>query len=333
MELITVIVPIYKAEKYLNRCINSIVKQTYQKLDIILLDDGSPDNSPFLCDEWSKKDGRIKVIHQDNRGVSSARNNGLDNAAGEYILMVDSDDYISNDMIEILYQRLIETNADLAMCDFQRGNEDAFKFENHMQIYCEMISGEKAMERVYHDSHQALQYVVPWGKLYKRTLFNNIRYPEGKIFEDIYVTHQILYQCKKIAVIPEKLVYYFENPCSIMNKEFHVGKLDYLPALKERIEFYEFHHLETLQQIAYDEYLHALIWEYSRVKDLLSDKVQMKRIKRLFNQVYKKGYASKRYPAENTLFLGIFNINPESVMLYWKVSGKIKKIFKRNIYE
>ena len=180
------------------------------------------------------------------------------------------------------------------------------------------------MYLLYSRSAKTFQYVSPWGKLYKKELFDKIQYPEGKIFEDIFVTHQILFRCKKIAVIPQKLTYYFQNPTSIMNKEFHVGKLDYLPALKQRIEFYHIHHLRELEEIAYDEYLHALIWEYSRVKGLLDDKAKMRYIVLCYRSIYKKGYASKRYPNENAFFLGAFNLNPELIILYWKISAKLK---------
>ena len=329
MDLITVIIPIYKAEEYLNRCIISVVSQTYRNLEIILIDDGSPDQCPELCDKWAQKDRRIKVIHQTNKGISVARNIGIANANGKYILMVDSDDYLYNRMIEVMYKALIEEDADLVICDFQKGVENSFSFTYCDRISAEVIDGETALYRVYSGSEKALQYVAPWGKLYRRELFDKIQYPEGKIFEDIFVTHQILFRCKKIAVIPQKLTYYFQNPTSIMNKEFHAGKLDYLPALKQRIEFYHIHHLRELEEIAYDEYLHALIWEYSRVKDLLDDKAKMRHIILCYRAVYKKGYASKRYSNENILFLGVFNLNPELIILYWKISAKLKKLLRK----
>jgi hypothetical protein len=142
------------------------------------------------------------------------------------------------------------------------------------------------------------------------------------------VTHQIIYRCKKITVVPQKLIYYYQHPESITNKKFHVGKLDYLEALNNRISFYDKNNLTELSQIAYDEYLHALIWEYSRARDLLSDKSVMKDIKNRFRIVYKKGYTSKRYPKETSRFLKAFNINPELIVFYWRVNSKIGQIFR-----
>lgn len=329
MELISVVVPIYKSELYLDRCIISIVEQTYRNLEIILVDDGSPDSCPQICDKWEKKDSRIKVIHQKNSGVSMARNAGISNANGKYLMMVDSDDYIYYGMVEALYKEMKSHDADLSICDFIEGSASTFEFIYDLSASVEVIKAENALKRIYIDSKKALQYVVPWGKLYKKELFEGIQYPEGKIFEDIYVTHQILYRCDKIAVLPQKLVYYFQYPESIMNKKFHVGKLDYLGALKQRIEFYRNHDLNELTQIAYDEYIHALIWEYSRAKDLLADKKVMEGIIGSYRSIYQKGYSSKRYPKENELFLRVFNFNPELIMLYWKITAKLKKEFSK----
>lgn len=324
MELITVIVPIYKAEKYLDRCVASIIRQTYQNLEIILVDDGSPDRCSEICDKWAIRDNRVKVIHQHNSGVSEARNAGLNNANGRYIMMVDSDDYLYSGMIQILHKALTEHKADLSVCEFEKGCAATFDFTYREEVPVEIINAEVALNRIYHDSEKALQYVAPWGKLYKKELFEGIQYPKGKIFEDIYVTHQLLYRCRKIAVVPQKLIYYFQHTNSIMNKKFHVGKLDYLEALKNRIAFYVEHGLTELSDIAYDEYIHSLIWEYSRARDLLANEEAMQDIVERYRTAYKKGYASRRYPEENACFLKLFNLNPEWVMIYWKIKAKLK---------
>lgn len=325
MELISVIVPIYKAEKYLNRCIESIVKQTYDCLEIILVDDGSTDTSPQICDNWGKKDDRIKVVHQKNGGVSSARNSGLNIASGKYIVQVDSDDYIASNMIEVLYKALIEKNADLVICGYLKGKNVDYSFALEKEVETTVINAETALNRIYDSGASALQYVAPWGKLYKKELFEEIRYPEGKIFEDIYITHQILCRCHRIAVVQNQLTYYYQHSDSIMNKKYHVGKLDYLDACKNRISFFKENGYEQLAHIAYDEYLHSLIWEYSRARDLLADKSVMQSISKRFREIYRKGYASVRYPAETKYYLSIFNINPELIVWYWRVASKLKR--------
>ena len=325
MDLISVIVPIYKAEKYLNRCIAAIAAQTYHEIEIILVDDGSPDECPMICDEWAKKDKRVKVIHQQNSGVSMARNAGMDFSSGHYIIQVDSDDYISPNMIELLHEALVKNSSDMSICGYVKGNEDNYSFEKKKDYEIEIIEGTTALERIYKNAESALQYVVPWAKLYRRDLFDDIRYPKGKIFEDIYVTHQILFRCDKIAVIPQKLTYYYQHPDSIMNKKYHVGKLDYLDACKNRISFFDEHGLRYLAEIAYAEYLHSLIWEYSRARDLLADKSVMKSIINRYREVYKKGYSSIRYPSETKRYLAVFNLSPELIVLYWKITAKLKR--------
>lgn len=326
MDLITVIVPAYMTEQYLDRCIASICQQTYANLEIILIDDGSSDCSPEICNKWGEMDRRIKVIHQKNQGVSAARNVGVKESHGNYIMMVDSDDYLYAGMIETMYITQKKYEVDLVICDFIKGNSENFEFPNIMDSQVELISAETALRRIYESDEKALQYVAPWAKLYKKELFEEISYPEGKIFEDIYITHKILYKCKKIAVISRKMLYYFQHSESIMNREFHVGKLDYLEALKERIYFFHNHEMRELETIAYDEYLHSLIWEYSRTRDLLNNKAAMREIVERYREIYVKGYSSKRYRDENVLFLWGFFLNPELIIWYWKVKSKLKKV-------
>ena len=183
---------------------------------------------------------------------------------------------------------------------------------------------------MYENDHNALRYGVPWCKLCKKALYDGIQYPDGKIFEDIYTTHKLLYRCNRIAVLDVPLFYYFQRADSIMNTSFSMKKLDYLQALVERVDFFAAHNLEELESIAYDELLHSLIWEYSRTRDMLNNKEGMKYVASLFRQVYKKGYASRRYPKETARFLAVFNKNPEWIILYWKISGKLNGIIKRN---
>lgn len=325
MDLISVIVPVYNAEKSVERCLKSIIKQSYKNLEIIIINDGSTDKSLNICEKFYAKDSRIRIICQENGGVSKARNTGISSMSGEYVIMIDSDDYMTECTIEKLYNEILLTNADLALCDFENGSEENYSFTISEKILPEIINNRQALKRIYVNNHNALQYVAPWGKLYKKELFKDILYPDGKIFEDIYVTHRILQRCKKIVVVPQKMFYYFEGKDSIMHKEFHIGKIDYLEALKQRIFFFKECGYNDLVHIAYDEYLHSLIWEYSRVRDILKNKKAMKDIKERFREIYQKGYASQRYSDENKRFLTLFCINPEIIILYWKIKGKVVK--------
>lgn len=325
MALVSIIVPIFNVERYLNRCISSIANQTYQDIQIVLVDDGSSDRSPEICDSWAEKDPRVTVIHQANSGVSIARNRGLDMATGEYILWVDSDDYIAPETVEIMMQTAQQNHADMVICDFEKGSDDHYTFDTSAEIPCALIDNVTALIRIYTDAHSALRYAAPWAKLARQNLYQDIRYPEGKIFEDIYTTHKLLLRCERIAVLDSPMFYYYQRADSIMNATFSMKKLDYLQALVERIAFFKANSLKELEGIAYDELLHSLIWEYSRTRDLLHSEAGMEYIKQLFRSAYRKGYASRRYPKETKLFLAAFNANPELIVLYWKISAKLRR--------
>ena len=325
MALVSIIIPIYNIEQYLDRCISSAANQTHRELQIILVNDGSTDRSPEICDRWAAKDSRIVVLHQENGGVSAARNRGLDTASGEYILWLDSDDYLAPDAVKCLLDTAAETSADMVICDFERGTDENYVFSVPNKITYEQIEYITALYRIYQDSHSALRYAAPWAKLVKRQIYQDIRYPVGRIFEDIYTTHKLIFRCDKIAVLDSTLFYYFQRSDSIMNATFSLKKLDYLPALVERIELFRNCGLQELESIAYDELLHSLIWEYSRTRDLLHNEEGMAYIKNLFRAVYRKGYASRRYPSETKWFLAIFYVNPEWIILYWKICAKLKR--------
>lgn len=328
MDLVSVVVPVYNAELYLDRCISSICSQTYTNIEILLIDDGSNDQSLNICKKWQLNDKRVNVIHQENQGVSAARNKGIQMSEGKYILQVDSDDYISPNMITRMINVLMKDNSDLVICDFEKGKEEDYKFNLENKIESELIKSYEALSRIYGNNHDKLRYVVPWAKLYKKNLFNETKYPNGKIFEDIYLTHHIINKCTKISILNEKLTYYYQAPNSIMNRSFHVGKLDYLEALEDRVNFFNDNNYHDLEKIAYEEYLHSLIWEYSRVRDILHDRKLMNEIHTKFKKCYKKGYSSESYLKETSLFLKVFNNHPELIMIYWKVNAIFKRIFR-----
>ena len=210
--LISVIVPVYNVENYLNKCVDSIVNQTYTNLEIILVDDGSPDNCPKNCDEWAKKDSRIRVIHKENGGLSSARNAGLDIMTGTLVGFVDSDDYIAPNMYEKLYNAMIENDADLSACNYEFFDESGKKLGgSRLSERC--ITGKQALADIYRTV-----YSVAYNKLYKHEIFKSLRYTNGYIHEDEIIIHHILGQCNKIIVISDNLYFYVRNNQSIMGK-------------------------------------------------------------------------------------------------------------------
>lgn len=235
MHLVSVIVPIYRVEKYMRRCIDSILVQTYKDLEVILIDDGSPDDCGKICDEYAKKDARIKVIHKENGGLSSARNVGLDVATGEYISFVDGDDFISPIMIQTMVEKLEENSAELCICGFQYTDEDG----NFLQKSTKAIIQDGVMSREIAISKLNGYYVIACNKLYKKQLFSHLRFKEGKIHEDEFIMHYIFDRCKTIVTLSERFYFYVQQPRSIMNSAFSVKRLDGAWALYDRYLFFK----------------------------------------------------------------------------------------------
>ena len=193
LELISVIIPIYKVEEYLDHCIKSIVEQTYRKLEIILVDDGSPDKCPLKCDEWAERDGLIRVIHKKNGGLSDARNVGMSIATGSYISFIDSDDWISPDFYEKLYRSITESNAQIAASGIVWAYNDHLQYDDF--IYDRHIfSAEDALKTLIQGRGF---YAVAWNKLYKKSLFDGIEFPIGKLHEDEFVTYKLVGKAKR----------------------------------------------------------------------------------------------------------------------------------------
>lgn len=240
---VSIIVPIYKVEKYLEKCVDSLTNQTYKNIEIILVDDGSPDNCPLLCDDFSKLDDRIVVVHKKNGGLSSARNAGLDVCTGDYIMFIDSDDYIANNMVESLLDFNKSINADLVICDYYLVYDSKLKSQNHFKRK-KVVTENSKFEMLY-QSKYAIPTLVAWNKLYRRELFNNLRYDEGKLHEDEFIICKILKNAKKIAYLPEKLYYYVQRDGSIMSK-FSLKSFDKIEAFDLRISFFRDNSVDNL---------------------------------------------------------------------------------------
>ena len=211
--LLSIIVPVYKVENYLPKCIDSILAQTFTDFELILVDDGSPDNCPALCDAAAEKDARVRVIHQKNGGLSAARNAGLDAARGAWIGFVDSDDYIAPEMYEVLYQAVQSTGADLALCDYAEVDEAGTPCpQMHVSLSEGELTGQELLKRA-----SGLMVQLAWNKLYRRAIFTQMRYPEGKLNEDLFLIPEVCLQIQKAVVVPKALYYYVQRGGSIMS--------------------------------------------------------------------------------------------------------------------
>ncbi len=236
MELISIIVPVYNVEVFLDSCIESIVNQTYFNLEIILVDDGSTDNSSQLCDDWASKDSRIRVIHKKNGGLSEARNIGIDAAAGAYIAFVDSDDWIEKNFIEQLMKSIIYTSADLSACNVNfvlDGEKTGSVIINEKTP--QKYTPEEALGSMLNNS---LFRTVVWNKLYSRALLDNEYFEVGRFHEDEFFTYRIYDKCKSLAFIDLPLYNYRQRVGSIMSTP-SIRHLDSLDAELRRVEFFK----------------------------------------------------------------------------------------------
>lgn len=324
--LISVIIPVYNVEKYLSQCIVSVLKQSYRNLEIILIDDGSTDKSGGICDDYAKKDKRINVIHQKNRGLSSVRNIGVENARGEYIFWIDSDDYVSEVIIEELYKNIIRYNADISICEFTQGAERNYCFKNKEATYTKSFDNTKGLELIYKSHHFSFVMVASWAKLIKKSLYTGIHYPDGKLFEDIYVSHKLINKCLNIVYTDKIMYYYYQSSESILGNKLHIKKLDYLGAFEERIHFFHNLDLLTLEEKARLQYLHALMWEYSRAKDILHNKEMVKYIKKKYRKYYTIGTENREIKHETKGYMLSFYVSPFCLDFFYKVKGKLRSV-------
>ena len=248
MELISVIVPVFKVDPYLDRCVESIVNQTYRNLEIILVDDGSPDSCGAMCDAWAEKDRRIKVIHKKNGGLSDARNAGLDIATGTLIGFVDSDDFIRSDMYLLLMERLMEDGSDIAACGVEMVFEDGTPSRMLTPSGKCVLSTEAAMIAVIEESW--LKQPV-WNKLYRTELIRDIPFPVGKYHEDVFWTYKAVGSAKQVSVFDTPCYYYCQRSGSIMGESYSLRRLDILPAKRQRLEYLKenFPVLENLARV------------------------------------------------------------------------------------
>lgn len=227
--LISVIIPVYNVERYLPRCLDSVVNQTYRNLEIFLINDGSTDRGPEICDEYASKDPRIVVIHKENGGVSDARNRAIDVMTGSYVTFIDSDDYVDEDYVETLYNMIAEDNTELSIC-------------SHQVIYdtgknIRVATGERsvpdsktALERILYDEGIPLS---PWSKLYSSRLFENIRFPVGRVYEDAATIYKLVDLCDRVSLYSVSKYNYMIRSNSISTSKFTSKKMDLITATSE----------------------------------------------------------------------------------------------------
>ena len=286
LQLISVIVPIYKVEKYLNNCVESIQNQTYKNLEIILVDDGSPDSCPELCDKFAEEDERIKVVHKVNGGLSDARNAGIEVATGTYITFVDSDDFLLEDMIETLYYLSEEYDADFVMCGkMDCGDDDIIGtiVPKSGPSKIKVFEGREKMT-AYLKTNQI--ETTAWKKLYKSYLLDEIRFPKGKLHEDAFTTYKLVDAAGKILVTNKVGYVYRNNPQSIMNSGFSLKRLHSVEAKEEQLSYIEEKYPE-LRKFACAEVIYACNF---CLKEMAKKDFLEKDIEKMLQVLYRKYY-------------------------------------------
>ena len=233
-DLITIVIPIYKVQEYLEKCLNSVICQTYTNLEIILVDDGSPDNCGQICDDYAKKDSRIKVIHKENGGLSDARNAGIKNATGKYITFVDSDDYITEDYVEYLYNLIKKNDSKLSICGIKTVWKNDKKCENEKERI-ECLNSQEVFERMLFA--KGIE-VAAYGKLYLTELWKEYEFPVGKVYEDTAVIYKLIEKAQKITYGTKNCYYYVARVGSISKQQqFNKNEEDYIKHTKEMLDF------------------------------------------------------------------------------------------------
>jgi len=259
-EKISIIVPVYNVEAYLEKCVESILKQTYTNLEILLVNDGSTDKSGELCDKLALRDHRIRVIHKENGGLSDARNRGIDEASSNLIGFIDSDDYIDEDMYETLYRQMVASKADLSMC----GHYDVYHQIPEKQV-AEIKTWELMPEEAIKMVMEAkILSVTAVNKLYKKALFEQLRFRIGKIAEDAFIMVDLIHQCSKVVATNEKKYYYVHRENSITTQKFSLKFLNVIEAYEQNAKMISENYPDL-----YDVAIMRLNWAYFYVLDRL----------------------------------------------------------------
>lgn len=264
MSRVSVVVPVYKVEQYLERCVKSILEQTYEDFELILVDDGSPDNCPKLCDEIKKTDSRIHVIHQQNGGLSAARNAGIDwtfeNSDSEWITFIDSDDWVHPCYLESLLKAAVEFSCPVSMG--QMPVTQSYKVDelSEEELQPQLWDTEVAFQEEVLDPNSACC------RMFRRELFRDVRFPVGKLHEDRFTTYKLLFLSDKVAVIYAPLYYYFVNAEGIVHGTWTLKKLDDLEATEQQLDFFKKRGLQDSYLYVLNDYVHLLVYSMRNMK-------------------------------------------------------------------
>lgn len=304
-DLISIVLPIYKVENYIKKCIESVINQTYKNLEIILVDDGSPDNCGKICDEYAQKDDRIKVIHKKKGGLSDARNVGIKSAMGKYIAFIDPDDFVDYNYIKILYKNILETDSDISICSFREIFEnEKIEFGKINNTNVKSFNKIETFNNLYVDKY-ALSTVVAWNKLYNMEIWKDITYPKGKIHEDEFVIHKLIQKSVKVVYTDAVLYYYVQHKNSITGNGYNERTFDKFEAFEQRAEFF----LKNGYLDLYQKCLYSLCLYNRMVYINTNNKMLKKKLKNQFKYISKK-YIDGKFDTKRKLKVLILKYFP-----------------------
>ncbi len=279
-ELISIVVPIFNVELYLPRCIDSLINQTYKNIDLILVDDGSPDRCGEICENYQFIDHRIQVIHKKNGGLSDARNVGIKAARGNYITFVDSDDWVVPDFIEYLYMNLKKFETDISICNFCKTSTYPFEPESNKKEIVEVLDSISALRQL--NGRNGVNLVSAWAKIYKKELFNDILFPIGKIHEDDFISYRIISKANTICISNKIGLLYWQREGSITASNDIVSRIHKLEASIERLDFYcSLMDIGLISQGARSVFHNFIKYEKYRQEMKIKDKTFSKKLIRL----------------------------------------------------
>lgn len=319
MELISVVVPIYRVEDYLDRCVQSIVDQTYQNLEIVLVDDGSPDACPAMCDAWAEKDSRIRVIHKANGGLSDARNAGMKISNGEYIAFVDSDDTVEPDFLELLYGVLKEQGAQVAECATVYVDETGSTLRQREAAEVSVMDHREALGRLVLEDGV---YQTVWNKLYRRSVVMDIPFMVGKYHEDEFWTYKVFDRIQKLAVVQKPLYRYLQRGSSIIGVGYNIHRLDGLEARFLRMKCLQKY--PELAALTRQNLLMDCMWHYQsalRVLEAEEQKMALIFIENLMQEVLPLPAQELTVNMKYRVWLAMFSATP-------KATARLRNILK-----
>ena len=322
--LVSIIVPVYNVEKQLVHCVDSILKQTYKNIEILLIDDGSPDNCSAICDSYTKEDTRIKTFHKKNGGLSSARNYGLDRAKGDYISFIDSDDWVDQDFIEIMVNNLEKEKSDISIIGYKlvwdSGKIINSSNKNDYEIYDQSTA---IHELLVQKKFQCMACT----KLYKKELFNHIRFPEGKLFEDIAISLPLFKKCSRVVLSGQQKYYYYQRDGSIVNSAFDYRKMVILEYCRDIINFSK-ECGGTYDKEANAFYLKAMLMLILNIYDTTNNsyieerKILSKEIKKCRKYILFNPYLEARRQA--VLWAILMKVSPKLLNKLWRIRTRQK---------